>query len=423
MSVRTIEEASSVYAKVVYWEVWNFMSIKHARVDFDENNIVNLKGYNDSGKSALLRALDVLLFDIKPNQQVNFIMDGEEYFRIVCYFADGVTILRDKYFNGQSLYEMYKGSDLLYSTKNGKVLTKVQGVPDPIKSYLGLVYYDDVIVNSRSCFEKQLGVQSTGSENYKMFNTTLRSEEIYVASNTLNNDKNALGAKITQTANDLNYLTSTVAEGANLTAELVDWLKSSDEVCDCLTEQTENLKVCMNLSCSVSSIVELPEIELLNGEQVTELGNIINLYDYTNKIPRIEIIDGVDDNELLRLSDIFDLLEVISFTPETEEISVIDAEQLSMLTSIESLLLSSSSDSSVSEISELDFSRISDLMLIANILSAVRNIDTAMLNDEREIEQLQKLLKEYEVEMEEVDASYVRCPSCGNFFLPEEACC
>lgn len=64
---RSAEFRTSQYtSKLVAWEVWNFMSIKHGKVEFDERNIINIKGYNDSGKSAMLRALDVLFSISNP---------------------------------------------------------------------------------------------------------------------------------------------------------------------------------------------------------------------------------------------------------------------------------------------------------------------------------------------------------------------
>ncbi|RKW48284.1 MAG: hypothetical protein D8B41_00145, partial [Porphyromonas sp.] len=56
-------------SKIVSIELENFMAIKNAILTFDESNIINLKGYNDSGKSAITRALDVLFFNSYKNAQ------------------------------------------------------------------------------------------------------------------------------------------------------------------------------------------------------------------------------------------------------------------------------------------------------------------------------------------------------------------
>ena len=66
------------------------------------------------------------------------------------------------------------------------------GIERPKPYFVNLITYDKECFNARACFEKQIGVQTSGSENYKMFNTVLKSEELSVASTLLNNDKNKL---------------------------------------------------------------------------------------------------------------------------------------------------------------------------------------------------------------------------------------
>lgn len=192
MDSPVVEQFENPYPRMLYWEAWNFMSIEHGKCEFDDRNIVNLKGYNDSGKSAMLQALKVLISNSNPTKQIGFIQDDKDYFRVVAAFEDGVMILRDKYVNGQSLYEMYKDNQLIYTSKSGNALTRITEVPKPIADYLGLIMYDGTCLNARACFEKQIGVQTTGSENYKMFNTVLKSEEIATASALLNNDRNKI---------------------------------------------------------------------------------------------------------------------------------------------------------------------------------------------------------------------------------------
>ena len=51
--------------------------------------------------------------NLYPNKQAGYITHGKEYFRIIVAFDDSVVIVRDKYKNGQSLYEMYKGKQLI----------------------------------------------------------------------------------------------------------------------------------------------------------------------------------------------------------------------------------------------------------------------------------------------------------------------
>ena len=50
-------------SKIVSIKIENFMSIKNALLEFDESNIISLCGYNDSGKSAITRLLEVMFYN------------------------------------------------------------------------------------------------------------------------------------------------------------------------------------------------------------------------------------------------------------------------------------------------------------------------------------------------------------------------
>ena len=54
---------SGGYSKITTIELINFMVYKHAKISFDEKNIINLKGYNSPGKSSILRALSICFLD------------------------------------------------------------------------------------------------------------------------------------------------------------------------------------------------------------------------------------------------------------------------------------------------------------------------------------------------------------------------
>ena len=211
-------------SKLVYWEVWNFMTLSHAKFEFDDRNILNLVGYNISGKSAALRALEVNLYNRFPQSQLSFIQSGQDHFRVVTVWSDGVVIFRDKYANGQSLYEMWRGDECLFSTKQNGVLTKVADVPLCIQENLCLVKFEDSYLNSRSCFEKQFLVQTSGGENYAALNTVLKSEELTLAGSLVNADRNKLGSDISVAETEYNVKMKQYREGLELTDALVDAL-------------------------------------------------------------------------------------------------------------------------------------------------------------------------------------------------------
>ena len=270
----------SGFPRLVRWDVENFMSIEKACCEFDDRNIINLKGYNDSGKSAMLTALKVLMTNCNPAKQVGFIQDDKEYFRVLATFEDGVQILRDKYINGQSLYEMYKDGQLVFSTKSKSgTLTKVSDVPQPIADYLGLIDYDGTFLNARSCFEKQIGVQTTGSENYKMFNTVLKAEEIANASALLNTDKNKLNSDIDVVNSQINGMKQTIASSQGLTTEIISYLKQHDYALDdcqvSLGSLTQIKALDSNIAKSLKGIQIDPDVPNLYHEQLNVLTNLL----------------------------------------------------------------------------------------------------------------------------------------------------
>lgn len=380
-------ENTSPYSRLLWWQVENFMSIEKGKCEFDDRNILNLKGYNDSGKSSMLTALKVLLNNSHPTKQVEFIQDGKDYFRILACFDDGVMILRDKYVNGQSLYEMYKDGQVIFSTKqkNG-ALASIKGVPEPIQQYLGLITYEDTLLNARACFEKQIGVQTTGSENYKMFNTVLKSEEIAVASAMLNNDKNKLVTDINGVENDLRANKEFINGRDKISMEMIQYLKSHDKALDDAEMQSVHLNEISKINQSLNGVVIYPEVSRI--DDMSELVTILSLRDSLADIkvtPEVKPIDNSEVNELMNiksLADNFASVESINIP----ELTTIKTEQLTAILGIQTL--------------------------VQNLSEVTGLVD----ENEKCLENNALALEELQTKLQELGVSYVRCPSCGNLF-------
>lgn len=338
----------------------------------------------------MLNALKVALCNANPTKQVGFIQDDKDYFRVLITFSDGVQILRDKYINGQSLYEMYKDGKCVFSTKNGNALTKVSDVPQPIADYLGLIMYDGACLNARACFEKQIGVQTSGSENYKMFNTVLKSEEIATASTLLNNDKNKLASDISATDYDLQAQKNLLGTSGKITEDMVVFLKEHDTELDKLEANASELITICNIYNGMISIPVIPEIASIDMSQVSELANIERLIKELNGVvitPEVTAIDTVRLTELANIVSLNNALAQISVAPELATISDTQLNDLLIISNM------------VSTLAELD-KEISD--------ADKRISDTAI-----ELEKLQKELANHGVKM-------VKCPGCGQIFDPEQ---
>lgn len=391
MDSPVVEQFENPYPRILYWEVWNFMSIEHGKCEFDDRNIVNLKGYNDSGKSAMLQALKVLISNSNPTKQVGFIQDDKDYFRVVAAFEDGVMILRDKYINGQSLYEMYKDNQLIYTSKSGNALTRITEVPKPIADYLGLIMYDGTCLNARACFEKQIGVQTTGSENYKMFNTVLKSEEIATASALLNNDRNKLASDINAVDADLQAQKSFLGNKDKITLEMVTYLKEHDSSLDNYLAMESVLSSLHTLKESKDAVVIYPELSGVDATQLAELDSIakqMSMLKSIKIVPQLNEVDALQLQALEHIKSVADSLKSVVIPPE---VRVIDSEQLNALTGI-----------------------------LATI-SAINDCDKAISQYDISIETLNKELAEMQEELANKGVKMVRCPGCGQIFDPEQA--
>lgn len=379
-------------SRLLWWSVENFMSIEKAKCEFDDRNIINLKGYNDSGKSAMALALKILMTNCNPTKQVDFIQDDKEYFRILAYFDDGVMILRDKYINGQSLYEMYKDNKVIYSSKqkNG-ALESIREVPEPIKLYLDLLIYDDMVLNARSCFEKQFGVQTTGGENYKAFNAVLKSEELTVASNLLNTDKNKLVAEINGVSNDLSATKNLVdSKAESLTKDLIDELKSQDLELDSEDSKLAYLDKIRSLDSSIAGIKIFPEVESISYDSLNSLISINKLYSDLGNLVINPETRGIDTSQLSNLSHILDILNELN--------------------SVGTIL-----DNEVPSVSNKQLSELGNLLSLSSQLSKA----SCVIQDiDMKLAQNNEVIKSLETELSSLGRNYIKCPSCGVLFEP-----
>lgn len=370
-------------SKLVYWEVWNFMSFSHAKFEFDDKNIINLLGYNDSGKSAALRALEVNLYNRFPQSQLSFIQSGKDHFRVVTVWSDGIVILRDKYANGQSLYEMWRGEDCLFSTKQNGTLTKVADVPLCIQEYLCLVKFDDSYLNSRSCFEKQFLVQTSGGENYAALNTVLKSEELSLAGSLVNADRNKLGSDISVAETEYNVKMQKYKGGIGLTEVIVEELKSHDKLLDDSDSKLSSLGSLLDLSGKLAEIPELPNLGMISFDELQLLESVLSCQSSISAlgdIPEMTPIATEQLESLVLLQSIEEKQESIKISPK---VPVLDVSQLDSIAGV------------LKVIEEYNKNE-----------EELKGIDVRLAKLDEESKELESLIKEFGI-------STVRCKNCG----------
>ena len=368
---------------LVYWELWNFMSFDHAKFEFDDGNIINLLGYNNSGKSSALRALEVNMYNRFPQSQLSFIKSGKDYFRVVSVWSDGVIILRDKYANGQSLYEMWKGEECLYSTKQNGVLTKVADVPVCIQEYLNLVKLDDSCLNSRSCFEKQFLVQTSGGENYAALNTVLKSEELSLAGALVNTDRNKLASDITTAETEYNVLMKQYKEGIELTDELVEALKSHDKLLDVSEEKLSSIASMRDVSEKLSQIPVVPELSSVSWDDLQLLDVVRSCNESISSLGDIPILGIVDNSRLELLLSVTDSEEKLKAIPFYEKLTSIGDTQLA------------------------------DMLGIVGLVGKLSEVDSELSSANERLVKLSAESKALSEQLNDFGIRTVRCKNCG----------
>lgn len=309
------------YSKLKSVEVINFMGFLKAKIVADETGSWNLKGYNSSGKSAFLTACAVAMMNVYPNKQLKYIHHGKDYFRIILSFDDGVVIVRDKYKNGQSLYEMYKGEEKVYTSKSGDKLTKIDAVPSIIEGYLGMIGTELGYLNYQVRRDPLWLVETRGSDNYYTLNEVLKSVEIAEANALLNADKNALNTDITIVESEYNTLNTQLAGMSTVGDELLGRLYERQSFVSNLWNQYDMLNKIAGILKELSDTVIPPEIERI------ESGRLVCIQRVGSLLSQLEGIQYFKESiEKISLDRYNAIGRIVTNLKETQKISYFDGE-------------------------------------------------------------------------------------------------
>lgn len=332
------------YSKITEVEIANFMAFEHAKFVFDESGVINLKGYNNSGKSACIRAMVVCLMNLWENKQAKFIQNNKDFFRVRVSFDDGISIVRDKYINGQSLYEMYKGKELVFSTKQGKSLTKVSGVPDVIKDYLALCPIETGYLNYQSCKDPLLLIDTTGSTNYNNFHEVLKIEQISRANALINSDKNEASSTVSSIEARIQEQELQLEELSGITEELIEALEQRDDLDNALQERFAEILRTDNVVEQLGGLTSIPEVKKISTSRLQDIEEVQSTAAKLESLKEIPKIDKVDPSRLRELIELNSMLVSLSKLgsssyPEVPKVSEVGVHQLKELATLSSTLV------------------------------------------------------------------------------------
>lgn len=323
MSTTTVGSIS----KLTAIELENFMSIEKARIEFDDTGIINLCGYNDSGKSAVTRALEVIFYNAYVADQVNFIQDNKPYFGIGLEFSDGVSINRYKYSDGKSVWEMFKGDEVVFTNRLADGIAAMSDTPEVITKYLGVVE-DDATgekLNVRRNTDKLFLINTTGGENYKIINSVLRADILAETVRRMNADLNTLQAELANQATSSKTLKAQLENLAVVEEEVLQDVKEKTQKLADIKRRYEYLQAIKEQKELLESIEVFDELPLIDTTRLNEITNIIELQKAT-ETPIYPECDVIDTSRLSLLEEIIQLRESLNVVIPPE-LPLIDTER------------------------------------------------------------------------------------------------
>lgn len=392
------------------WYGKNFMSLKEAKFEFDEHgNVISLVGYNDSGKSAGLKLLAVVLYDAFANEQVNYIHDDEDHFTAGVIFESGVEIRKHKMLNGKSLWEMEKDGVLVYSNRTpAGVITAMPTVPDVIAKYLN-VAFDDVTkeyLNYRDADSKLIMVSTSGGDNYKMLNAFLRHDVLAESSLRVSKRVNEINNERVSATYRYNTLKG---EADRLTFIPEDKLSNFKGLLGTVKDSRLRLSTLVDLKDKKSlldSIVVYPELQTVDTTVLEGLQNIDSILRTLQEpiYSEVELIDVNLLNDMYALKSITDQFrEVPSF-----ELSGVSTEVLEGLYALREVCTAMRENMVFNELSLVKEDKLIDLSALRTLLSQITDIDNRLSEVNNTLSSVQHELKHLSDEH-----GFRTCEVCG----------
>lgn len=315
-------------SKMTAIEIKDFMSIGYARLTFDESGILCLCGYNDSGKSAITRLLEIMLYNSYSTEQVRYIRDDCPYWGCSLEFDDGVEINRYKYQDGKSVWEMKKDGDMVYTNTLGTAIASIGDIPDVIVQYLSVIQ-DEITqekLNVRRNTDKLFLVETTGGDNYKILSSVLQSDLLAAASMKLTEDRNRAQQDSVRLSAMRDGVQGQLNELAPVSEEALGKLEESLSNLTAMQSRVELIQSITTQSEEIRDFRVYDEIEPVDMSRFTAISGICEAKKEAD-IPVFDTISLVDTSRLELLSTIMEARSGMVGV-ETPEVVSVNTERL-----------------------------------------------------------------------------------------------
>lgn len=397
----------AVYADISSVRVTNFMSYKDSTVAFDREgdtrNILKFEGRNDTGKSAFSLAALLVLTNAYYTEHKNYIRSGEEFFRVVLTFVDGVVVVYEKNISGASFYDMYVREDdqvnatpifrreqeagiarafdvvqnatRVFSTRfEGEAsddfyfAKSVKEVPYRLQQYFGMLSTSDGLsVNYADANSPKLGVNTTGSENAKILNEVLQARSLTLANERANRHVLDTQAHLASQRELFNVLKGETQRYEQVSQALVSAVGAERE--RAMFEQQQ-----LQVSSSVAQVVSraaqaqvLPAVPAVEDEiqqQVSVLDSVHQMVQGAVSavtVPQVPVVDADAVRQVQESAQVASLVEQaqgVSVFPEVPQVQYQDVQTLEQVSSVVHLCESAAQQVSVRDRVQGEFEKI-----------------------------------------------------------------
>lgn len=351
-----------VYADIFSVRVTNFMSYKDSTVTFDREgdtrNILKFEGRNDTGKSAFSLAALLVLTNAYYTEHKNYIRSGEEFFRVVLTFVDGVVVVYEKNISGASFYDMYvregdqvnatpifrresetgiarafdvvQNATRLFSTRfEGEAsedfyfAKSVKEVPYRLQQYFGMLSTSDGLsVNYADANSPKLGVNTTGSENAKILNEVLQARSLTLANERANRHVLDTQAQLASQRELFNVLKEETQRYAQVSQELVSAVGVEREHAMSVQERwqvSSSVAEVVSRAVQVQVLPMVPSVGEGVQHQVSMLASVQQVVQSAVSAVTVPQVPVVDADAVRQMQD---SAQVVSFLKQVQGVPV-----------------------------------------------------------------------------------------------------
>lgn len=397
----------AVYADIFSVRVTNFMSYKDSTVTFDREgdtrNILKFEGRNDTGKSAFSLAALLVLTNAYYTEHKNYIRSGEEFFRVVLTFVDGVVVVYEKNISGVSFYDMCVREDdqvnatpifrrenetgiarafdvvqnatRLFSTRfEGEAsedfyfAKSVKEVPYRLQQYFGMLSTSDGLsVNYADANSPKLGVNTTGSENAKILNEVLQARSLTLANERANRHVLTTQAQLASQRELFNVLKEETQRYEQVSQALVSAVGAERERAMSVQEKLQvssSVVEVVSRAAQVQVLPAVPQVGEAVQQQVSMLASVQQVVQGAASavtVPQVPVVDADAVRQMqdsAQVSSLIDQAQRVSVFPPVPQVQFQDVQVLEQVSSVVRLCESVAQQVSVRDRTQGEFEQV-----------------------------------------------------------------